>query len=77
MSNLKQQLEAQREANASARFPHLIGSFTLAALFETEETAEKMKQVGDVMAALLPGTEAAREWKRISATLDTTESGRE
>jgi hypothetical protein len=77
MSTISQQLAAQRAANSEARNPHLIGSFTLASLFETEETAEKMKQVGDVLAALLPGTEAAQEWKRITANYQPTEQGRE
>lgn len=67
MSTTEEKIYAQREVNTASAPRHLIGPNELFYLYEMEEQAIKMKQTGDILASLVPTTEAAKEWQRITA----------
>lgn len=67
MSTTQEKIAAQRLAINAKAPRHLIGPNELGYLYETEEQAIRMKQVGDILASLAPTTEAAKEWARITA----------
>jgi len=69
MSTILEKTEAQRTVNKRGCPRHLIGPNELGYLYEVEQSAEKMKVVGDMLASLLPTTEAAAEWRRITKDL--------
>jgi len=67
MSTTQEKIAAQRLVSTSKAPRHLIGPNELGYLYEVEEQAARMKQVGDILATLVPSTEAAKEWQRITA----------
>lgn len=65
MSTILEKIEAQRRVNVPGCPRHLIGPNELQYLYEMEAFIHRMKSTGDILASLLPSTEAAAEWQRI------------
>ena len=67
MSSTLEKIEAQRVINKAKGVPrHAIGPNELQYLYDIEQTAIRMKMIGDILASLMPTSEAAAEWGRIT-----------
>jgi hypothetical protein len=66
MSTTQEKIAAQRMVNTPKAPRHLIGPNELGYLYDVEKQAARMKQVGDILASLVPSTEAAKEWARVT-----------